>query len=112
MEIEVGVLRMERRDTAQGALLRQWLEQSVRPLFADRTLPVDAAIAHRTAALHVPDLRPSMDALTAATAFVHDLILVTRNVRDFAGTGVRILDPWQSATIHEASAATGSSCRG
>ncbi len=108
LEIEVGVLRMERRDAAQGRVLRQWLEQSVRSIFAGRTLSADEAVAHQTAALHVPNPRPPLDALIAATALVHDLILVTRNSRDFAGTGVRILNPWESTAIHEAPAAYGS----
>lgn len=104
MEIEVGVLRMERRDAAQGSVLRQWLEESVRPIFAERTLVVDTAVAHRTATLHVPNPRPPLDALIAATAFVHDLVLVTRNTRDFAGTGVLLLNPWEFTAIHEAPA--------
>lgn len=105
MEIEVGVLRMERRDAAQGTVLRQWLEESVRPIFAERTLVADTAVAHRTATLHVPNPRPPLDALIAATAFAHDLILVTQNTRHFVGTGVSLLNPWASTAIHEAPAA-------
>lgn len=105
MEIEVGVLRMERRDCRQGRVLRRWLEETVRPFFSERTFAVDAAIARRTAALHVPDPRPPLDAFIAATALVHDLILVTRNTRDFSGTGVLLLNPWESSAIHEAPAA-------
>ncbi|GAB4398014.1 MAG: hypothetical protein OHK0048_08250 [Rhodoferax sp.] len=50
MELELGVLAIERKDTEQGALLRAWLEQQVLPEFAARTLPVDAAVALRCAA--------------------------------------------------------------
>jgi predicted nucleic acid-binding protein len=95
LELEVGVLRLERRDAAQGALLRAWLEQRVVPEFAGRILPVDEAVARRGAGLHVPDPRPVHDALIAATALVHGLTVVTRNTADFAATGVALLDPWQ-----------------
>ena len=94
LELEIGVLRIERRDPAQGALLRHWLEQSVLARFRDRMLAVDLDVARQCARLHVPDPRPDRDALVAATALVHGLILVTRNEADFAGTGVRLLNPW------------------
>ena len=57
MELETGVLQIERRDTAQGALLRAWLDGHVLPEFAGRVLPVDTAVAQRCARLHVPDRR-------------------------------------------------------
>ncbi len=94
-ELEIGVLLAERRDASQGALLRTWLEEQVLPAFSDRILPVDTAIARRSAALHVPDPRPIRDALIAATALVHQLVVVTRDVADFGPTGVKVLDPWQ-----------------
>ena len=94
-EIEIGVLRAERRDLAQGAGLRTWLEEFVLPAFAGRILPVDIAVARRSASLHVPDPHPIRDGLIAATALVHDLTLVTRNVGDFRGTGVNLLNPWE-----------------
>ncbi len=94
MELEIGVLRMVRRDPAQGALLRRWMDERVVPEFADRTLPVDAAVALRCARLHVPDPRSERDALIAATALVHALTVVTRNVADFAAAGVPLVDPW------------------
>ena len=90
LELEIGVLRIERRNAAQGALLRHWLEHSVLARFRDRMLAVDLDVARRCARLH----RPNRDALVAATALVHGLILVTRNEADFAGTGVRLLNPW------------------
>jgi predicted nucleic acid-binding protein len=94
-ELEVDVLRIERRDRRQGAALRRWFDEDVRPAFADRVLPVDAAVARRAAALHVPDPAPAHDALIAATALVHGLTVVTRDVADFARfDGVRVLDPW------------------
>lgn len=95
MELETGVRRVERRDPTAGAALRTWLEYAVVPSFADRILPVDEPVARRAAELHVPDPMPAMDALIAATALVHGLDLVTRNTRDMARTGVRLLNPWQ-----------------
>lgn len=93
-ELELGVLLLERRDSAQGAIFRTWLENHVLPAFAGRVLPVDTAIAQRCATLHVPDPGPAMDSLIAATALVHGMTLVTRNVDDFQSTGVAILNPW------------------
>lgn len=101
LELEAGVLRMERRDAAQGALLRAWLEQRVIPEFAGRILVVDQAVALRCAQLHVPDRRPAHDALIAATALVHGWTLVTRNTADFASMGVRLFNPWQAGTVQE-----------
>ena len=95
MELEIGVLRIERRDTAQGKTLRQWLDGRVLAEFADRILPIDTAVALRCAALHVPDQRSERDALIAATAMVHGMTVVTRNTADFAPSGVRLIDPWQ-----------------
>ena len=94
-ELELGVLLMERRDAQQGSLLRQWLEQAVLPAFSGRILVVDASVARRSAALHVPDPQPFRDGLIAATALEHNLVVVTRNLADFEATGVRLLNPWQ-----------------
>lgn len=96
MELELGILSVERRDAVQGALLRSWLEQHVLPEFSGRTLPVDTAVALRCARLHVPDKRGERDALIAATALVHGMTVVTRNVADFEPTGVQIFNPWRS----------------
>ncbi|WP_138467888.1 type II toxin-antitoxin system VapC family toxin [Poseidonocella sp. HB161398] len=95
MELEIGILRMERRDPLQGRRLRQWMQDHVLPEFAPRCLAVDAAVALRCAGLHVPDPKSERDALIAATALVHGLTVVTRNTGDFAATGVALLDPWQ-----------------
>ncbi len=97
LELELGVLSVERRDATQGALLRSWLEQHVLPEFSRRTLPVDTAVALRCARLHVPDLRGERDALIAATALVHGMTVVTRNVADFRPTGVALINPWQAS---------------
>lgn len=95
MELELGVLSMERKDGQQGALLRLWLEQQVLTEFAGRTLPIDTAVAQRCARLHVPDRRGERDALIAATALVHGMTVVTRNVEDFKPTGVLLTNPWE-----------------
>jgi predicted nucleic acid-binding protein len=95
-ELEIGVLLAERRDPAQGAVFRAWLDGHVLPAFAGRILIVDTAVAERSARLHVPDPRPLRDGLIAATALVHGMTVVTRNVADFAPTGVPTLNPWTS----------------
>jgi predicted nucleic acid-binding protein len=94
-ELEIGTLLAERRDPARGAVLRRWLEERVLPAFAERILPVDTAVARRSAALHVPDQRPVRDGLIAATALVHGMTVATRNVADFSPTGVPITNPWE-----------------
>jgi predicted nucleic acid-binding protein len=94
-ELEVGVLRSERKDPRKGAVLRRWLNEHVLPAFSERVLPVDTHVALRSAALHVPTPRPARDALIAATALVHGMPVVTRNVSDFAPCGVDVVDPWQ-----------------
>jgi predicted nucleic acid-binding protein len=93
-ELEIGVLLAERRDPAQGAVFRAWLDGQVLPAFAGRILVVDTAVAERSARLHVPDPRPLRDGLIAATALVHGMTVVTRNVADFVPTGVPTLNAW------------------
>ncbi|MGA2953193.1 MAG: type II toxin-antitoxin system VapC family toxin, partial [Caulobacteraceae bacterium] len=92
-ELERGVLLIARRDAEQGSRLRRWLEERVLEPFDGRILPIDALIARRCAALHVPDPRPERDALIAATALMHGLTVVTRNVGDFQPMGVALLNP-------------------
>jgi len=94
LELEMGVLQMESRDTGQGAMLRAWMDNHVLPEFRDRILPVDAAVVLRCARLHVPDRRAERDALIAATALVHGMTIVSRNRADFEPTGVPVLNPW------------------
>lgn len=95
-ELEIGVLRMERRDTAQGAALRAWIDDLVLHVFAGRILAVDHTVAQQSARLHVPDPCPFRDALIAATALVHGMTIVTRNVSDFESTGVAVFNPWEA----------------
>lgn len=94
LELEMGVLAVERRDASQGALLRRWLEERVLPVFEDRILPIDLQAARRCAGLHVPDRRAERDALVAATALRHAMTVATRNVADFSPMGVAVFDPW------------------
>jgi predicted nucleic acid-binding protein len=95
MELELGVLLVTRRDPAQGARLRKWMDEKVLPEFADRTLSIDRAVALRCARLHAPDPKPERDAFIAATALVHGMTVVTRNGIDFEATGVPLLNPWE-----------------
>lgn len=95
MELEMGVLTKERKDKAQGTMLRYWLEHNVLPAFAGRTLAFDSSIARCCAGLHVPNRRSERDALIAATGIVHNMTVVTRNTDDFTEAGVALLNPWQ-----------------
>ena len=94
LELELGILQLERRDPTQGAVLRSWITAHVMPAFAGRVLSVDSAVALRCAQLHVPNRRAERDCLITATALVHGMTVVTRNVADFQGTGVALLNPW------------------
>jgi predicted nucleic acid-binding protein len=99
LELEIGARRMERRNARQGAILLSWIERQLMPLFADRILPIDASVARRCAPLHVPDRRNDRDAYIAATALVHGMTVVTRNTGDFQGTGVPLINPWESRPV-------------
>jgi hypothetical protein len=94
-ELERGILSMEHKDAAQGAILRAWMNGQILTRFSGRILPVDIAVAQRCAKLHVPDPKPDRDAFIAATALVHGMTVVTRNVDDFKLTGVEVLNPWE-----------------
>lgn len=98
LELETGILLVERRDPSQGAVLRSWLNAHVLPAFADRILYIDVAVAQHCAKLHVPNPHSDRDAIIAATALVHGMTVVTRNVSDFAQTGVELLNPWEPCT--------------
>ena len=98
LELELGILLIERRDRRQGAVLRVWMEEHVLPTFAGRVLGIDTAVARQCAALHVPDPRSDRDALIAATALVHGMTLVTRNAKDFQELGVGLVNPWDDNT--------------
>lgn len=97
MEVELGIALLERRDARQAGVLRLWLHEKVMPAFSGRVLTVDTTIALRCARLHVPETKSERDAWIAATGLAHDLTVVTRNIADFTGTGVTLLDPWTFA---------------
>jgi len=94
LELELGALQIERRDPAQGRVLRAWLE-AVLTNFDGRVLPFAGTTALRCAPLHVPDPASFRDSMIAATALEHGFAVVTRNVADFAASAVPVVDPWQ-----------------
>jgi toxin FitB len=94
LEIETGILQVERRDISQSSVLRTWLTTHVLPAFSERILPLDIAVSERCAKLHVPDPRSDRDAIIAATALVHGMTVVTRNISDFNQTSVDLINPW------------------
>ncbi len=93
LELEKGVMALERRTPPQGAALRVWLT-GLRATFAGRILPFTDNTATLCAAMHVPNPRSDRDAMIAATALEHGMTVVTRNVADFAGTGVLLVNPF------------------
>jgi toxin FitB len=97
LEIELGARLIERKDAAQGAILQTWINTQVLARFEGRILVIDTAVAQRCAQLHVPNPRAERDALIAATALVHGLTVVTRNVGDFEPTDAPLLNPWDGA---------------
>lgn len=99
MEIQQGLLQIQRRDPQQARRLQVWLDSFVLTGFKDRLLPADLRVALRCARLHVPDRRPDRDALIAATALVHGMTVVTRNVADFQPMGVNVLNPWEPVEV-------------
>ena len=94
LELEIGVLLVERRDRNQGTILRTWMDGHVLPSFSGRILAIDTVVAQRCALLHVPNPGSGRDALIAATALVHGMTVVTRNVSEFQATGVPVVNPW------------------
>ena len=93
LELELGILALERRQPPQGSALRAWLA-GVRIAFAGRILPFTENTAPVCAALHIPDPRSERDAMIAATAIEHQFTVVTRNTADFKPTGVALVNPW------------------
>ena len=93
LELEKGVMLLERRTPPQGSALRAWLGATVRA-FEGRVLPFTGNTAALCAALHIPDPRPERDAMIAASALEHRMTLVTRNTSDFANMGLQVLDPF------------------
>ena len=94
-ELEIGIQLAERKDPAKAQVFRGWFNTQILPTFAGRILPIDTAVALRSASLHVPNPRPVRDTFIAATALVHGMSVVTRNVADFVGTGVSVVNPWE-----------------
>ena len=95
-DLERGVLLAERQDPASGSVLRTWLSNDVYDTFDNRILPVDTAVARVAASLHVPNPAPVADALIAATALVHTMKVVTRDIGDFRRFhGLEVLNPWE-----------------
>jgi predicted nucleic acid-binding protein len=95
-EIRKGVEALT--DSGRRTVLNQWLERELPVFFADRLLPIDAGVAHQWGQLLAKAGRslPAIDSLLAATALHHNLVLVTRNLKDVAGLPLKVLNPWDA----------------
>jgi len=94
LEIRIGLRRVAARDPAFAAQLEAWYSERLLPRFRAHLLPVDQAVAEAAAELSAARTLSPHDALLAATALVNGLTLATRNVADFAGTGIIVVNPW------------------
>ena len=98
-ELDRGVRQMEHRDARQGAVLRRWFLDQVMTVYEHRTLPLSRAVALVCAGLHSPDPKSERDAWIAATAIDAGLTLATRNVADFVGMGVGLVNPFEHEAV-------------
>ncbi|MEI6340137.1 MAG: type II toxin-antitoxin system VapC family toxin [Verrucomicrobiota bacterium] len=97
-EIRKGIERLRPRDSSQAHGLELWLGR-LKKQFAGKLLPITPEISDRWGRMQRGRPLPIVDSLLGATAIEHDLTLVTRNETDFAGLGIRVLNPFsQSAT--------------
>jgi predicted nucleic acid-binding protein len=92
-ELQRGADRIRRRDARSANALDRWL-RLVTTKYAERILPITLPIARLWGSFGVPDPIPTVDGLLAATAVEHELVLVTRNVKDVARTGVAVINPF------------------
>jgi len=93
-EITKGIMLKARSDPPQATALMRWLDE-LRFIYASRILPIDDAVAVTWGKLMAQRTRPMAGALIAATARVHNKVVVTRNTADFADAGVDLVDPWE-----------------
>jgi predicted nucleic acid-binding protein len=96
-ELRRGIELVRRRDTKQAAALERWLTR-VTTDHAERILPVDGPVADQWGRLTAKQPGSVIDTLMAATALVHGLVLVTRNIKDVAWTSVSCLNPFEAAS--------------
>ena len=94
MEIKVGVIAARRKNPEFSTVLNEWYEMQVKPAFHKRVIPVDLAVSECCSVFLSQRTRPLADALIAATAHAHGLILATRNMADFSDTGIDLVNPW------------------
>ncbi|HEY6420016.1 MAG TPA: type II toxin-antitoxin system VapC family toxin [Candidatus Binataceae bacterium] len=93
-EIRQGIERLRTRNPRLAHTLEQWLQELLKS-FGDRILPMDERVAQNWGRLNARATFPAVDSLLAATAEAHGLVLVTRNIRDIARSGVRCINPFE-----------------
>jgi len=97
MEVKLGIELAQNRNPEFAAVLEAWYETKLKARFQGKVLQVDLEVAEVCARLHAVRTRSFRDSLIGATALLHDLRLVTRNVKDFQGMGVSLVNPWTAS---------------
>ncbi len=94
-EVRQGIERLRPRNPRHAHALEQWLEELLQS-FGDRILPIDEKVAQNWGRFNASRVFPVIDSLLAATAEAYGLTLITRNVKDIEGSGVRCMNPFDS----------------
>ena len=93
-ELDYCIRFKHRRYPNQSLFLRRWFNHSVLPFFEDRIVTIDFQVAMKYSEINVPNHLPDRDSWIAATALVHNFVVVTRNTKDFEASGVALYTPW------------------
>ena len=95
-ELCKGAEMLRRKNPGRALEFLTWIND-LELSFGDRVLPIEQAISRIWGEISADSSRPVVDTLIAATAIANDLVIVTRNVRDFHGIDVEIMNPWDEA---------------
>ena len=94
MEIQRGILLIQRKDPVQAEYLQRWFDKTIIPRFENRVLTINKRATQLCASFHVPNPRHENDTWIASIAKANELILVTRNIKDFQDLPIKVINPF------------------